>query len=84
MTKKLSAILLIALTVMALAACELEVHDPETARLVRQSVTVQESGNTISTVILIVVTIVAGFIGLGWWQSRPRKEERDKKPPERQ
>ncbi len=83
MRNKLLAILAIVITVAALTACELEVHDSGTARLVQQSVTAQESGNTISTVILIVVSIVAGFIGLGWWQSRPRKEERDKKPPER-
>jgi hypothetical protein len=83
MTKKLSAILLIALTVVALGACNLEVHDPEVARLVQQSITAQESGNTISTVILIVVCAIAGFIGLGWWQSRPRKEDA-KKPSERQ
>jgi heme/copper-type cytochrome/quinol oxidase subunit 2 len=84
MRNKLLAICAIVITVAILAACELEVHDPGTARLVQQSITAQESGNTISTVMLIVVTIVAGFIGLGWWQSRPRKEDADKKPPEQQ
>ena len=84
MTKKLSAFLLVAIAVAVLGACNLEVHDPGTARLVQQSIAAQESGNTISTVILIVVCAIAGFLCLGWWQSRPRKEDIVKKPPERQ
>ncbi|MCX5814151.1 MAG: hypothetical protein NT178_16650 [Proteobacteria bacterium] len=81
MTNKLSAIILIAITAATLGACNLEVHDPQTARLIQLSVTTQQSGNNILLVILIVVTIVAGFIGLGWWQTRP-KEDNVIKPTE--
>ena len=82
MTKTLTAILAIAITMAFLGGCILEVHDPQTARLIQLSVSAQENGNTILTVILIVVSVVAGFIGLGWWQSRPRKEDKMKIPPE--